>query len=316
MNQAKTGPFDEIATEDYGAIGRFLRSPTEAVDVELFSARFQAIRIKLRLAGLAQAATDPALVGRLRGAFGHVLMRTASPQALSGRPCPWDPPCLYEALFRKQGRMTPGTDFPSPWVLAAQPRRDSLEIMLTMFGVATEWVPAAAEALVEACSKVDWRSSRSGYVPHLDILDRRMTKVVIKAASPRRELELEFMTPLVVSSQAPEHDPLVAFKTFGLRLEGLARWHGLTLSCVNWSEVSAFWSNASSGWLEAEAIKWQRGSRRQDRHIPMKGLIGRLIVSGDRAVMNKLMPLIHFGAITHVGADVAFGCGRYRIVEF
>jgi hypothetical protein len=42
-------------------------------------------------------------------------------------------------------------------------------------------------------------------------------------------------------------------------------------------------------------------------------LLGRLIVSGD---LGDIATLIAMGENCHMGADVALGCGRYRIVRW
>ncbi len=113
---------------------------------------------------LAAAANDLALAGRIRGAFGEELLRGASPQSARGAPCPWEPPCAFEALFRKQGRMTPGTDFPSPWVLSIMPQRDDLLVQMSLFGVGCEWGSAAAEALtVVLMGRVDWKGRPAAF---------------------------------------------------------------------------------------------------------------------------------------------------------
>lgn len=306
---------DAGGIEGHGAIGAFLRAPAEAVDLAGLCARFYARRIRLRLDGMAPAASDRALAGRVRGALGDVLARTASPEAAAGRPCPWTPPSAFEALFRKQGRMTPGTDFPSPWVIAVQPRRGDLEVMLTLFGSAAEWGPAAAEALVEACGRIDWKAAAGVFVPPMRVLDRRVDRLAAGEPALGSAVDLEFQSPLVVSSRDPVAEPASAFTSFGLRLEGLARWHGLTLAPVDWRALADRLSMAAWTWSDPEVVSWQRGSRQQDRWIGMRGVLGRLHVEADRATMHQIAPLLRLGVLSHVGADVAFGCGRYRIDE-
>jgi hypothetical protein len=184
------------AADDLGSIGGFLRSPTQCVDLASFCQRFHARRITVRLAGLADAAREPALVGRLRGAFGDVLLKTTSREAAAGRPCPWTPPSAYEPLFRKQGRMTPGTDFPSPWVIAVQPRRGDLAIMLTLFGIASEWAAAAAEALVEVvANRINWRATTKVFLPAFAIIERRMDHVELDWWPMGPPVEMEFFSP-------------------------------------------------------------------------------------------------------------------------
>ena len=62
--------------------------------------------------------------------------------------------------------MTSGTDFPSPWLLAAKPLRGGdLLLELTVFGFAVEWLAAAAEALTASLAAVDWRGGGSTFMP-------------------------------------------------------------------------------------------------------------------------------------------------------
>jgi hypothetical protein len=300
--------------ERFGAIGAFLRTPAEAVDLAAFCARFQASRIRVRLDGMAPAATDLALAGRLRGALGNVLVRTASPETAAGKPCPWDPPSAFEALFRKQGRMTPGTDFPSPWVIGVTPRHGDLEVTLTLFGIATEWAPAAAEAMVDACARVDWPAAAKVFVPAARAVERRVDRVTIAdLPNDAGAVALTFLSPLVGSSKNPVEAPASAFTSLGLRLEGLARWHGLTLAPVDWRALAGLLVSAAWMWSEADIVTWQRGSQRQDKWIGMKGVLGSLHVEADPATMRAIAPLLQLGRVAHVGADIAFGCGRYRI---
>jgi CRISPR-associated endoribonuclease Cas6 len=73
---------------------------------------------------------------------------------------------------------------------------------------------------------------------------------------------------------------------------------------------SATWT-----WSETEIVRWDRGSRRQDRWIAMTGVRGWLHIAADGDVIARIYPLLRLGAATHVGADIAFGCGRYRIAK-
>jgi hypothetical protein len=302
---------EKQSDNDFGTVGGFLRAPAETIDLAAFVGRLQARRIRLRIAGAANASSEPALVGRLRGALGDVLMQTASPQAVAGHPCPWNPPSAFEVLFRKQGRMTPGTDFPSPWVMAAQPRRGNLEVSLTLFGIACEWAPAAAEALVEACQRIDWRAAARGFVPAVSIIDRRVEASVPPPIPATTSLELEFLSPLVVSSRDAAENAVSAFASLGFRLEGLARWHGFTLDKTDWTSLAALLHAAEWNWLDHETIRWSRGSQRQNRWIAMQGVVGRLNIRAHGDVVTSIAPLLQLGSLTHVGADVAFGCGRY-----
>jgi hypothetical protein len=45
----------------------------------------------------------------------------------------------------------------------------------------------------------------------------------------------------------------------------------------------------------------------------MRGVTGRLGLGGVADDIARAMPVILLGTLTYLGADIAFGCGRYRI---
>jgi hypothetical protein len=254
------------------------------------------------------------LAGQIRGGFGDELLRAASPESAGGAPCLWKPPCAFEALFRKQGRMTPGTDFPSSWVLSIVPYRDDLVVRMCLFGIACEWAPAAAEALtVVLAHRVAWKKTAGGFVPPPCIESRRVEAITLGAKPPVERLALEFLSPLAVSGRNAMEDARPAFTSLGLRLEGIARWHGLSLAQVDWQATVKALNALAWDWEEATSVAWRRGSHRQDKWITMQGVLGRLVVSGPGLVNPRLSTLFQLGSLVHVGADIAFGCGWYEI---
>ena len=97
-----------------GAIRQRLLAPAGKVTLEQLVGIWFETDIRWVLEGWGKAIGDPGFPGRIRGAFGAELMASASQQARDGQPCPWSPPCAFEILFRKQGRMEAGLDFPAP----------------------------------------------------------------------------------------------------------------------------------------------------------------------------------------------------------
>lgn len=125
---------------------------------------------------------------------------------------------------------------------------------------------------------------------------------------------LEFSSPLVISGRDAATDPAPAFATLGLRIEGLARWHEATLEGEDWAARAEAIRALRFDWDDGETVRWMRHSGRQKRGIPMSGTLGRLVVSGPAAAMAAAWPILCLGELVHVGADVAFGCGRYRVM--
>lgn len=89
-----------------GEIRARLLAPAREATLEELAECWFVETIQVTVNGYGKLAADPGLPGRIRGAFGKALMAGASDEALAGRPCTFDPPCAFEALFRKQGRMT------------------------------------------------------------------------------------------------------------------------------------------------------------------------------------------------------------------
>lgn len=75
----------------------------------------------VRLGSAAGLAAAPGFLGRVRGALGHAPMAGASPESLRDEPCPWEPSCAYDVLFREHARIASGLIVPRPMVLSANP---------------------------------------------------------------------------------------------------------------------------------------------------------------------------------------------------
>ncbi len=301
--------------EPVGAIGAFLRAPEARVDLEGLVAAFHMRTIRLRIRGAAARAADPLLCGRVRGALGDLLAAAASPQARAGLPCPWSPPCAFEALFRKQGRMRPGVDFPSPWVICADKEDGDLLLSLRLFGIACEWAPAVAETLVLAVDRhLSWAAGTGAILDRNLIATDGLSIPDLGAEGAQRiRLDLDFRSPAVSGQGGEARDPAVLFTGLRHRIEGLARWHGLTIEPAQWPGVTRVVRALEVGWVAPRALSWRRGSRRQDRWVPMSGMAGLLRLAGRSEDLAPLAPLLALGEQVHVGADIAFGCGRYRL---
>lgn len=300
----------------YGPIGARLRNELTPVSLDEFATRFLSVTFTWRVSGMAAIASDPGLIGRIRGAFGYVLLAGGSRDVAEGRPCPWNPPCAAEVLWRKQGRMTKGTDLPSPWLITINPRRGNLDVSLTLLGFACDYAAAAAEAMTIALTtRVNWSGASGLFLPAPRILDRRieMREGVDLAPPPMTAALLDFLTPVVLTKGSPLDDPAPLFSTLPLRLAGLARWHGLDLILDGIPRVATLFQRIDWGWSDPSDVPWARGSKRQNREILMHGIVGRLVLAGESAALQSLWPLLAFGHITHVGADVAFGCGRFEL---
>src|SRR6202035_4244197 len=137
--------FCDGANKADSEIGARLNAPQEVVTPASLAAIWRRGIVTFRLRGLAPLIVDVGLLGRIRGALGDRLALSASAPALLDRPCPWNPPCAFEALWRKQGRLSSGFEHASPWILEIDAIRGDLVVTFTVFGFANDWLAAAGE---------------------------------------------------------------------------------------------------------------------------------------------------------------------------
>jgi CRISPR-associated endoribonuclease Cas6 len=177
-------------------------------------------------------------------------------------------------------------------------------------------LPAAVEAMTAALAHdVDWRGQTGLFVPRIDITGRRVVETEgMPPPPPARGFVLRFVSPLALSGADPRDRPASLFTGLGQRLESLARWHDATLGAIAGRPHLAERARALTfDFGECECVSWTRGSRRQDRAIPMRGLIGSLEIGGPGAADPAAGAMLALGATCHIGADAAFGCGRYQL---
>ena len=197
-----------MPSECEGEIRQRLLAPAEQVTLAELAERWFVSHIDVVISGYGKIAADPGLTGRLRGALGTALAAGASVEALAGRPCPFEPPCAFEALFRKQGRLLAGIELPSPWVIGAAPRGGNLVVTLSLFGFANDWLPAATEALARTVKElVDWKGGATIFLPKVEV--RRSLRVCRGVCTPtvQSSIVLELVSPLTLSGAKPHERP-------------------------------------------------------------------------------------------------------------
>ena len=138
--------------------------------------------IVLCLSGAAGAGRG--ITGQVRRSFLGALGPAASAEAQDGQPCPWDPPCALDVFCREQMRNSNGDGLPIPYVLTLRRAGPDLMVTLRLFGIASDWAFAAAEALVAGLRDIlPW--SRMGR-PVPQITTRHIqTKAVVAVPTPR-----------------------------------------------------------------------------------------------------------------------------------
>lgn len=259
-------------------------------------------------------ASDPALPGKLRGGWGRQLLAGASAPAAAGQPCPWDPPCAYDVLFRERPLLK-GMEMPKPFLFAGQAGGSDIAwLRLTLFGFASDLLDIAADALVRALS-VGLDLPGAGRQP-VPVLHRQLLSDDSLSLPPVPDaVTLRFHTPLCLrrgGATLTGTDLLPALVTsLGNRISALARWQDTEL-LADWAALRDHAAALSVDTGGLRPIQWQRGSARQDHGpLPMGGLIGDLPLSGDLA---PLWPLLCLGETCHAGSHTAQGLGRYTLL--
>lgn len=287
-----------------------LTAPARQASADALAAGWFMGEVRLTVAGPVADAPAARLAGRIRGALGTVLRQSASAEAVAGRPCPWDPPCALDALYRVQGRLTAGLEIPKPYVVALDREDGLLRVNLGLVGFASDWLEEVAAALVVA-----WREHLPG-ARGSSIVGRRIRgvesvpvpygarRVVLAFESP---LELRFRDGPPASADAALGSLLASL---GNRVSGLARWQDAAID-ADWHALKAAAAGITMRVLAQETDAWWRGSRLQARSIPMRGDRPALLLEGDLA---PFLPFLAIGAAVHVGSHAALGLGRYRLI--
>lgn len=306
------------ADKPKGEIGQRLDHPAEAISLPDLAARWFSATASFTLPGLAVFMQDAGLLGRIRGAFGERLADSASREALAGAPCPWIPPCAFEVLWRKQGRLGRGYDHASPWVLALDAKGGDLRVHLTLFGFAADFMPAALESLSAALvHDVDWRGKSAYFVPKFEITSRKVSMGQAIAPPPEAaRVELALLSPLSLTGADARERPRSLIAGLMRRLDALARWHDCTLDPMpDSAEIAQWLEGVEIIWQDVAEVSWQRGSHRQDRWIAMRGITGTMLLETAEGapLPAPLLTALALGETCHFGADIAFGCGRYAL---
>lgn len=268
-------------------------------------------RIAVRIEGTACLAHNLDLLRRVRGGIGQVLCEGASPEAIAGRRCPWQPPCALDVLFCEQGRVG-AHGIPKPFVLAAEPRGRDLVLSLTLFGFASDWSAVAAHALLATVRhRIDWRALRPDlFMPRLCIaaVDTRAIEGVSVPAW-RDTIELQFLTPMNAEGDNPLERPATVLARLARRVQGLARWHDAAIA-ADWPALGVAWGNLAYdiGSLRIERA-WRRSGTQARSYEPptVSGMLCIVDVPPD------LWPLLAIGQEAHVGKGASEGFGRFLL---
>lgn len=242
----------------------------QSASIETLADQLRMVDLRVTLAGQRKLMGNRALLGMVRGALGHALSLSASPQAMAGAPCVFDPPCAYDLFHNEQAQVAPGFALPKPFVLRADVAGPDLRITLRLFGGACDWAAEFRAGLI---------AGLRGGLDLGPVVQGRRTRLPLTVSHVDREaqrlpplpacqtLTLCSVTPIIQRLQSdPEGfgiDPMALLNVFALWLCGVARWHGIELAAEG-----LFIPLPPGGcryWVNAEP--W-RAARGHDRALP------------------------------------------------
>ena len=304
------------------AIARFVLAPGSAVSLEDLAGELAYARISVDVPGAAALALQNEMPGRVRGALGDVLRRTASPEVVAGRPCPWEPASALDLLFRSQGKITQGLEVPKPFVLTLDSQGPDLVVGCMLFGLAADWAGQVGDALVLALRE-GVRHPDGGRLGVSGRQTRFHTGLPALPTGLPQQFTLTFLTPFSVSLDSRRHDAgkledegyvrdalvRAAFRNLGNRISGIARWAGLDVA-ANWAGIAAEIDDLVIESNTVRAVTITRASRRQQRIYKVHASGGQVHLRGG---VHLALPALMLGQVLHVGAKTAQGFGRYRL---
>lgn len=281
----------------------------------------------------------------LRGLWGHALRRMV---CATGRAdcagCPLLARCAYPALFepappagaRSYGDLTP------PYVVEPLPGPRRLApaapyaFDLVLFGRALAELPLVLRGWQRALAgqigpeegamtleRVEWldasgaalevaRCGTAGLgpvAPH-----ERSVALPPPQAAPKR-LRVELATPLFVKQGGRPLAPAQLRAAHWLwalvrRVAEVSELHLGQPTGLDFAALKAAAQQLRFDTAQLSARRVDRWSNRQQRHMPLHGVVGSAVVEGPLAAF---WPLLHLGQWLHAGGKTSFGLGRYHL---
>ena len=292
-------------------IAHRLAAPSRRVTlVELAGSWYQSV-VSARIPGYGVLAHDLDLLRRLRGAIGDLLLAGASAEAIGGRPCPWQPPCALDLLFREQGRRG-AHGIPKPYVLKADRAGPDLVVSMTLFGFASDWTGVIQHVLAAAVQdRIDWRGQRPAlFLPTPRLADLSVGDAEgIPVPSVPSIAVLEFLTPMNAEGDDPLERPATLFARLARRIEGLAAWQDAALE-EDWRQLGTLWEALPYDVAQLRRRRADRHSGRAGKSFTVETVDGSLQITDLPPVLWLLLVI---GSVTHAGKGATEGFGRFRL---
>jgi hypothetical protein len=113
----------------------------------------------------------------------------------------------------------------------------------------------------------------------------------------------------VLNPQTLAFRPL--FTTLLRRISLLACYYGTGTPVLDFKGLADTAGEVSISDRQLNWFRWERYSSRQDRYVPMDGLVGSIELDLNRA--PEVWPYLWAGQWLHLGKGTSMGMGRYRL---
>jgi hypothetical protein len=250
----------------------------------------------------------PELPDRVRGAWGRRLEDIAARQNaqtwLNEEPSAW-------SVFFGPPILTSGLDPVRPYVIRTDRSGKHVTVTLRLFGFADCWLEDSFSALVAALEGGIAIRERSSHRVPFAVVDHQVQRHWgIAPTSRTARTYIALMTPLALRAGQRTQGSLARLGgALSRRLRALARWQDADLiDPEEWRRI------AQPDWTEADSdlsfATWIRFSSSQQSGQPIRGFVGRSILSG---LDEDGWMLLNLGQVMHAGSGCAAGLGRIEV---
>lgn len=301
---------------------------------------FQVIVLRLHFR-LKQAWQRPVFIGSaLRGGFGQAIADLActEPALLASesscRTCPKQQACPYPTVFKRpeengQNKAPHYALRPPVWGSAAMEEGDSLVFEQVLFDESLAWLPV----ILHAWSRFQFEDGHpevefikadqldlegeviASWAPGAAVQGFKPISPLLDFAAAN-EMKIRFLSPVIIRKQGQDKtrasitaQDIVDSARQRSPLKKEALIHLLPFHDLDKAVINA-WSASIEMQSDLYDCQWDRNSRNHGRKIPMKGVMGELILSGNLSPFSASLYLAQY---TGLGKYPNYGAGHIQI---
>ena len=274
-----------------------------------------------------------------RGGLGHALLHNSCPWSTNNcMACREKAACAYYVLYESGSEESGTKDLPRPYLIGpGDALGPKVFVEMTLVGEAGKYLPHLIAAWVRA-GKVGVGSSRIKY--NLRQVDQilpngRLKEVYVDDAGtgdyhsvypladyldhqpPGPPFRITIKTPLRLKENRPPQNGLdlsMVFRSLSIRLSHLNRFFcgGDRPEAGLWNELRALLSAPGPADFNLWWSDGRRHSQRQERHVPMGGVVGELFVS-PLTDIPTWWDWWRAANLFHLGKAVSMGMGKIML---